>query len=67
MIDEYTPCSSDLNKGLAIRKLREFRWDIDLIDKKALTVGKSNTAACGPGPGQREIACGLTFYRSRGP
>jgi integrase len=36
----------DLNTGLRDKELRQIRWNqIDLIDKKALTVGKSKTAA----------------------
>jgi integrase len=36
----------DLNTGLRDKELREIRWgQIDLIDKKALTVGKSKTDA----------------------
>jgi integrase len=36
----------DLNTGLRDKELREIRWEqIDLIDKKALTVGKSKTEA----------------------
>src|SRR5580700_8750172 len=36
----------DLNTGLRDKELREIRWgQIDLIDKKALTVGKSKTEA----------------------
>jgi integrase len=36
----------DLNTGLRDKELREIRWgQIDLIDKKALTVGKSKSVA----------------------
>jgi integrase len=36
----------DLNTGLRDKELREIRWEqIDLIHKKALTVGKSKTEA----------------------
>jgi integrase len=36
----------DLNTGLRDKELREIRWEqIDLTDKKALTVGKSKTEA----------------------
>jgi integrase len=36
----------DLNTGLRDKELREIRWEqIDLIDKKTLTVGKSKTEA----------------------
>lgn len=36
----------DLNTGLRDKELRQIRWEqIDLIDTKALTVGKSKTAA----------------------
>jgi integrase len=36
----------DLNTGLRDKELRQIRWgQIDLIDKKALTVGKSKTVA----------------------
>jgi integrase len=36
----------DLNTGLRDKELREIRWNqIDLIDKKALTVGESKTEA----------------------
>jgi integrase len=36
----------DLNTGLRDKELRQIRWDqIDLIDKKTLTVGKSKTEA----------------------
>jgi integrase len=36
----------DLNTGLRDKELREIRWDqIDLVHKKALTVGKSKTEA----------------------
>ena len=36
----------DLNTGLRDKELRQLRWEqIDLIHKKALTVGKSKTAA----------------------
>jgi integrase len=36
----------DLNTGLRDKELREIRWEqIDLIDKKALVVGKSKTVA----------------------
>jgi integrase len=36
----------DLNCGLRDKELRELRWrQIDLVDKKALTVGKSKTEA----------------------
>jgi integrase len=36
----------DLNCGLRDKELRELRWkQIDLVHKKALTVGKSKTAA----------------------
>src|ERR1022692_1741130 len=38
--------SLDLNTGLRDKELREIRWEqIDLIQKKALTVGKSKTEA----------------------
>src|ERR1700722_9757081 len=36
----------DLNTGLRDKELREIRWaQIDLVDKKALTVGKAKTVA----------------------
>jgi integrase len=36
----------DLNTGLRDKELRETRWEqIDLVHKKALTVGKSKTEA----------------------
>jgi integrase len=36
----------DLNTGLRDKELREIRWEqIDLVHKKALTVGKSKTEA----------------------
>jgi integrase len=36
----------DLNTGLRDKELREIRWEqVDLINKKALTVGKAKTAA----------------------
>ena len=36
----------DLNTGLRDKELRQIRWEqIDLIHKKALTVGKSKTEA----------------------
>jgi integrase len=36
----------DLNTGLRDKELREIRWSqIDLLDKKALTVGKAKTVA----------------------
>jgi integrase len=36
----------DLNTGLRVKELREIRWEqIDLIHKKALTVGKSKSEA----------------------
>jgi integrase len=42
----YAALALDLNTGLRDKELRELRWEqIDLIDKKALTVGKSKTAA----------------------
>jgi integrase len=38
----------DLNTGLRDKELREIRWEqIDLVNKKALTVGKSKTEAGG--------------------
>lgn len=42
----YPALVVDLNSGLRDKELRELRWQqIDLIHKKALTVGKSKTAA----------------------
>jgi integrase len=36
----------DLNTGLRDKELRQIRWrQVDLVDKKALTVGKSKTEA----------------------
>ena len=36
----------DLNTGLRDKELREIRWEqVDLLQKKALTVGKSKTEA----------------------
>ena len=42
----YPALALDLNSGLRDKELRQLRWQqIDLIDKKQLTVGKSKTAA----------------------
>ena len=42
----YPALVVDLNCGLRDKELRELRWrQIDLVRKKALTVGKSKTAA----------------------
>jgi len=42
----YAALALDLNTGLRDKELREIRWEqIDLIHNKALTVGKSKTAA----------------------
>jgi integrase len=42
----YAALALDLNTGLRDKELREIRWEqIDLIYKKALTVGKSKTEA----------------------
>ena len=42
----YAALALDLNTGLRDKELREIRWEqIDLIHKKALTVGKSKTEA----------------------
>lgn len=42
----YPALVVDLNCGLRDKELRELRWQqIDLVDKKALTVGKSKTEA----------------------
>ena len=42
----YPALVVDLNCGLRDKELRELRWrQIDLVDKKALTVGKSKTDA----------------------
>jgi integrase len=42
----YPALVVDLNCGLRDKELRELRWQqIDLVNKKALTVGKSKTAA----------------------
>jgi integrase len=42
----YAAFALDLNTGLRDKELRQIRWaQIDLIDKKALTVGKAKTAA----------------------
>jgi integrase len=42
----YAALALDLNTGLRDKELREIRWgQVDLIDKKALTVGKSKTDA----------------------
>jgi integrase len=42
----YAALALDLNTGLRDKELREIRWEqIDLVNKKALTVGKSKTAA----------------------
>ena len=41
-----TALALDLNTGLRDKELREIRWEqIDLVDKKALTVGKSKSEA----------------------
>lgn len=42
----YAALALDLNTGLRDKELRELRWQqIDLLNKKALTVGKSKTDA----------------------
>jgi integrase len=42
----YAALALDLNTGLRDKELREIRWEqIDLVDKKALTVGRSKTDA----------------------
>jgi integrase len=42
----YAAIALDLNTGLRDKELRQIRWSqIDLVDKKALTVGKAKTAA----------------------
>jgi integrase len=42
----YAALALDLNTGLRDKELREIRWQqIDLVHKKALTVGKSKTEA----------------------
>ena len=42
----YAALALDLNTGLRDKELREIRWEqIDLVHKKALTVGKSKTEA----------------------
>ena len=42
----YAAFALDLNTGLRDKELRQIRWaQIDLIDKRALTVGKAKTAA----------------------
>ena len=42
----YAALALDLNTGLRDKELREIRWEqIDLVHKKALTVGKSKTDA----------------------
>jgi len=42
----YAALALDLNTGLRDKELREIRWQqIDLLHKKALTVGKSKTEA----------------------
>jgi integrase len=42
----YAAFALDLNTGLRDKELRQIRWSqIDLVDKKALTVGKAKTAA----------------------
>jgi integrase len=42
----YAALALDLNTGLRDKELREIRWEqIDLVNKKALTVGRSKTPA----------------------
>jgi integrase len=42
----YAAIALDLNTGLRDKELRQIRWSqIDLVDKKALTVGNAKTAA----------------------
>ena len=42
----YAAFALDLNTGLRDKELRQIRWSqIDLVDKKALTVGKAKTVA----------------------
>jgi integrase len=42
----YAAFALDLNTGLRDKELRQIRWaQIDLVNKKALTVGKAKTAA----------------------